>query len=243
MHKPLAALKDMAYPGRLILIGLDRAAEHVIVGYAITGRSASSQARKLRLQAGSIWTKPTDEEVLRQGKTDLLVYRAIAIGKGIAVSNGRQTEDIFKALRAEGEPEDILRNALESWSCEPDAPHFTPRLAGCVLPDAKACLSILRKESRASEERAFYPWVLEPGRAKMIATYAGRVENPLPSFDRAPLDTTIAAPDARSLAEALYDALAPAPSAPDYRVAVACVFAPLGDFEDFDAAIINRNER
>ena len=42
----------------------------------------------------AVWTRPTDPEILKTGRPDLLVYPAIMIGKGIAVSNGRQTADI-----------------------------------------------------------------------------------------------------------------------------------------------------
>src|SRR5512135_1616387 len=108
MTNPLAPLRAMIYPGRVIIIGAAPGGARALVLYAITGRSASSQARRLRREAGSVWTEPTDEETLRQGNPELLVYRALALDSGIAVSNGRQTEDIDGTLRSRGREADPL---------------------------------------------------------------------------------------------------------------------------------------
>jgi len=243
MNRPLAALEGMTYPGRLILIGLNHFGEKVVVAYAITGRSPSSQARRLRLEGQSIWTEPTEREILRQGREELLIYRAIVIGEALVVANGRHIEDIVKVIGRAKEPEGILQQGLKGWTFEPDAPHFTPRISGCVLAAGSACLSLLRKRKDGKEERSFFSWILEPGWGKMIATYRGQERNPLPAFDGDPLDLPIAAEDAPSLAEDMFDSLAPIPPAPDYRVAVACVYASIGHFHDFEAHIINKGER
>ena len=77
----------MVYPGRIIIIGKSPAGEDVVM-YAITGRSPSSQARMLLIDEveKKIFVKPTDEETLKTGNPDLLVYPAIICGSGIAVS-------------------------------------------------------------------------------------------------------------------------------------------------------------
>jgi IMP cyclohydrolase len=243
MIDPLANLRAMSYPGRVILIGLDRAGEHVVAGYAITGRSPSSRARRLKLEADSIWTEPTDEEAMGKERLDLLIYRAIAIRRGIALSNGRQTEDILKAIQRGEEPEKSLRLALKGWSYEPDAPHFTPRISGCALPSGRACLSIIKRAGNGPVEKLFFPYDLKPGKGRMIATYSGREETPLPSFSGDPLTIEIKAKDAATLAEAFYSALEPKDSARDYRVAVTCVYTTYPDFLKLDAHIINKNER
>jgi IMP cyclohydrolase len=243
MIDSLANLNAMAYPGRIIMIGLDGPAEHVITLYAITGRSPSSQARRLKLQAGSVWTEPTDGEAIGKERHELLIYRAIAVGHGVAVSNGRQTEDVLKAVQAGEEPEKSLRLALEGWSYEPDAPHFTPRISGCALPSGRACLSIIKRAGNGTSEKLFFPYDLEPGKGRMIATYSGREETPLPSFSGDPLTMEIKAKDAATLAEAIYSALEPKDSARDYRVAVACVYASNPDFLKLDVHIINKSER
>lgn len=243
MIESLVEFEGMGYPGRVILIGLDQTAEHVVVGYAITGRSASSQARKLRLEGNSIWTVPTDEEAMRNERLELLIYRAIAIGRGIAVSNGRQTEDVSRAIQVGEEPEKILKHALVGWSYEPDAPHFTPRISGIVLPNGRACLSIIKRAGNGESEKHFFPYDIEPGKGRLIATYSGREETPLPSFSGGPLAVEIKATDATTMAEAVYSAFEPEDPGKDYRVGATCVYASNQDFLKFDVHVINRSER
>ncbi len=243
MTKSLAVLEGMTYPGRVILIGLDRTAEHVIAGYAITGRSPSSQARRLKLEAGNIWTEPSDEEAIKKDQAELLIYRAIAIGQGIAISNGRHTEEIVRAFGKRKDPEDVLRQALSNWSYEPDAPHFTPRISGCACPSGRACLSIIKRAGNGTSEKLFFPYGLEPGKGRIITTYTGKEATPLPSFFGDPLAVEIKAMDAATMAEAIYSALKPKDPDRDYRVAVACVYASSRDYLKFDVHIINKNER
>ncbi|MDH7511637.1 MAG: IMP cyclohydrolase [Clostridiales bacterium] len=243
MTKSLAVLEGMTYPGRVILIGLDRAAEHVIAGYAITGRSPSSQARRLKLEAGSIWTEPSEEEAIRKSQAKLLIYRAMAIGRGIAVSNGRQTEEIIRAFGKRKNPEDVLRQALRNWTYEPDAPHFTPRISGCALPNGRACMNIIKRAGNDTSEKLFFAYDLEPGKGRIITTYSGKEATPLPSFSGDPLAVEIKAKDATTMAEAIYSSLKPKDPEKDYRVAVACVYASSRDFLKFDAHIINKSER
>ena len=54
------ALQNMEYPGRMIILGRNREGTHVVVLYAVTGRSPSSQARKMDVRKDGIWTEPTD---------------------------------------------------------------------------------------------------------------------------------------------------------------------------------------
>lgn len=46
MSDPLEQLAKMDYPGRVVLLGMTQSGD-IFVAYAITGRSASSQARIL----------------------------------------------------------------------------------------------------------------------------------------------------------------------------------------------------
>ena len=90
--------------------------------YAITGRSPSSQARRLVIdeQEQKIFVRPTDEETLKTGNPDLLVYAAIMCGKGrIAVSNGKQTGDVFKALQGESRVSRVLQAGLSAGNMSP----------------------------------------------------------------------------------------------------------------------------
>lgn len=239
----LAKLSAMAYPGRIIIIGQNADADKCVVVYAITGRSPSSQARELAIKGNAVWAMPTDENVLKQGNIDLLVYTAIAFGRGIAVSNGRQTADILNQIQNKDEPEQVLSSGLGHWTYEPDSPHFTPRISGCILPSGKACLSIIKKGKDGSAERSFFAWTLEPGKGKLITTYTGKEEHPLPSFTGNPLLIEIKERSAAALAEAVYATLRPQNPEKDYRVAVACVYAEIAQLQKYEVHIINRKKR
>lgn len=244
MAIPLDELRSMAYPGRIIIIGAGPGP--AMVAYAITGRSPASQARRLRLENRNIWTEPTDDKALKKGNPELLVYRALAFETGIAVSNGRQTEDIAAALRAsdgEADPLSLLAEALRGWTYEPDDPHFTPRISGCVLESGRAGLSIIRRGGQGAAERAVFSWDLEPRRGKFVATYQGVEENPLPPFSGVPGVVELPWAMARPMAEAVFEALAPAGGGKDYRVSVACLAADLDDLSGADIHIINQHER
>jgi len=243
MQKGLENLEAMEYPGRVIIIGKDNSGENIIVIYAITGRSSSSQARKLIMEKGAVWTKPTDETILRRGNIDLLVYPAIYVVKGIAVSNGRQTEDIIEHLYQSQSPPEVLRSALEHWDYEPDAPNFTPRISGCILPEEKAALSIIKRASDGSSIKSIYEIPLISGRGKMITTYNGENQEPLPSFSGEPLDAGFEEQSVEDVAEAVYQALAPKKQGKDYRVAVACLFSKDLAENEYEVHIINRHER
>jgi IMP cyclohydrolase len=235
----------MPYPGRLIIIGGGPGMDRVIVVYAVTGRSAASQARRLTFEGSAVWTEPLDEETLKKGKADLLIYRAIAIDRRIAGSNGRQTDDIARELKQAGEevrPDDILARSLEGWTYEPDAPHFTPRISGCVLTGGAAGLSILKKQEDGTRLAEFFPWTIEPGKGRLIATYAGSEASPLPSFQGEPIEIGIGEAGAKEAAEAVFTALAPQDPAKDYRVAVAGISALRANLRNYDVHIINRRE-
>ncbi|MBN2408460.1 MAG: hypothetical protein JXE07_01885 [Candidatus Aminicenantes bacterium] len=235
----------MPYPGRIILIGASSETDKVIVAYAVTGRSAASQSRRFTFEASAVWTEPLGDEAEKTGNADLLFYRAIAIGRMIAVSNGRQTDDIAKALKKAGEqdrPDDLLARALENWTYEPDGPHFTPRISGCVLTGGGAGLSSIRRGADGARVASFCSWALEPGQGRLITTYAGPEENPLPSFPGEPAAVEIGEGTAREMAEAVDMALKPARPEKDYRVAVACISALRANLRNYDVHIINRRE-
>ncbi|HEX2694542.1 MAG TPA: IMP cyclohydrolase, partial [Acidobacteriota bacterium] len=65
MDRAHANLSAMEYPGRIIVIGRAPAGSRTAVIYAITGRSPSSQARKLEWREDGVWVRPTDEEALK----------------------------------------------------------------------------------------------------------------------------------------------------------------------------------
>lgn len=246
MDRALAKLSAMEYPGRIIIIGSDPTGSRTAVIYAVTGRSPSSQARKLEWREEGVWVRPTDEEVLKKGNPDLLIYPAVLFSaRGVAVSNGKQTGDVERRLAetAGATPVEVLARGLPGWDYEPDAPIFTPRISGCVLPGPKAALSVIKKGAGHEALRSYYEVPLEPGAGKLVATYDGLNKDPLRSFPGDPLDVALDASDAAGLAESVYEALKPRDGGRDLRVAVACLLA--GDLarNQYETAIINRHER
>ncbi|MBN2207211.1 MAG: hypothetical protein JW742_07390 [Candidatus Aminicenantes bacterium] len=233
----------MEYPGRLIVLGRTPSGRPAAL-YAVTGRSPSSQARALVRQGSGIWTKPTDEDVLKTGNPELLVYpAALFFAGGIAVSNGRQTEDCAgRAVPGETSGEFLVR-ALSGWEYEPDAPIYTPRISGCLRAEGGAAFHIVRRAEDGAASRFVYDLPLDPGRGRMIATYAGPNRTPLPTWDGPPTEVELRADDPEGLAGALYDALAPVPGSADFRVAAAAAVAGDDGYGSVAAAIVNRHER
>ena len=240
MASPLSPLEKLAYPGRLIIIGRAPDGAAVVV-YAITGRSASSQARRLVQRDGGVWVEPTDEDVLRQGRVDLLVYPALLFASGgVAVSNGKQTADVRDAMAGSASPVAALAAALARWDFEPDGPAFTPRISGCVTA-AGAALSIVKRAPDGATLRSYFEVPASPDQGRFVSTYRGENRDPLPAFVGEPQAIDLPPGGARETAEAVYAALGPRPGSPDFRVAVACA-RELGA-SSREVHIINRHER
>ncbi len=242
MSNDFSVLRNKEYPGRLIIIGRDPSGENLIIVYAITGRSPSSQARRIDVTAEGAWVTPTDKEILKEAKSELLIYPAILYGRGIAVSNGRQTSDIKDALSRDLDPVDILSSSLSQWDYEPDAPTFTPRISGCVLPDGKAALSIIKRKEQGSSSRSYFKIPMLPSKGKMISTYSGINRDPLPSFEGEPEDVPLIYRTAEETAKAVDLALRAPKDKPDFRVAVVCVFLKEFTTTEFNISVINRSE-
>jgi IMP cyclohydrolase len=243
MDKTQGPLTTIEYPGRLIAMGLASSGGRAVIVYAITGRSPSSQARKLVLRDGGIWVQPTDEDVLKTGNVDLLVYPALLFGPaGLAVSNGKQTADIRDGLGSGAGPIGVLAKALAAWDFEPDAPIFTPRISGCLVRGS-AGLSLVRRGESGETLRSYFEVPLREGEGRLVSTYEGPNRDPLPSFTGEPRRVGLSGSSARETAEEVYRVLGPVLPQKDFRVAVACVSIPLAGTGDLDVHIINRHER
>ncbi|MBR9675521.1 hypothetical protein GOV05_00775 [Candidatus Woesearchaeota archaeon] len=238
----LDELEKMKYPGRVIIIGQSPKGENMAL-YAITGRSPSSQARKLEEEPGysRISVRVTDEDALSKGDRDLLVYPAIQIRDGgVVVSNGIQTKDIGKKVRENRTPKEILEKGLEEYSYEPDKPNFTPRISGVIFND-EAALSILKKYTHHSSwpNRGYFPVPLVPGEGKLITTYTGQNRDPLPSFEGEPISVELPFLTVEDAVERMYEALGPKPDQPDFRVSAAGIYIKGGEVHH---DIINRHD-
>ncbi len=236
----LKPIRDMEYPGRLIIIGKNLSGDNVLM-YAVTGRSPSSQARKLELdQSGKkILVKPTDEEILKTGNPELLIYPALVLNSGIAISNGKHTDGIVSSINNNKSPVAVLTDGLKNWEYEPDEPAYTPRISGCIIDNA-AALSIIKRAENGLALRYYYEIPLISGKGKMIATYTGVNKNPLPSFHGEPIDIDISFSNADEAANSFYTALGPEHGNDDFRVAAAVVF--INNSGTADISIKNRIE-
>jgi IMP cyclohydrolase len=243
MDTAATTLASLEYPGRLIVIGAAPQGGRAVIVYAITGRSPSSQARKLVRRDGGVWVEPTDEATLKQGNVELLVYPAVLFGpSGIAVSNGRQTGDVRDRLDTGTAPVAALAAALAGWDFEPDAPIFTPRISGC-LAAAGAGLSVIRRGPSGESLKSFFEVGLRPGEGRLVSTYEGPNADPLPVFRGEPRFVALAGASAAETAEAAYRELGPGPAGKDFRVAVACLHVDPSRPGAADVRIINRHER
>ncbi|MEK6933345.1 MAG: IMP cyclohydrolase [Nanoarchaeota archaeon] len=239
----LKVLSDMDYPGRFIMLGRADNCDVVAV-YGITGRSTSSQAR--RLVKKNVWEKgfsihvePTDPELIISGNQDLLIYPAIIVEKNdVVVSNGRQTEDLLYKLEYNN-PLHSLVIHHKNWDYEPDHPNYTPRITGCIK-DEKAALGIIKRSNSGMALRQLFEIELFAGKGKLIATYTGKNMDPLPSFTGEPLSVNLErlTESASTTAKSFYDALAPKNPALDFRVSVAAVHKSTR--REIDISIINR---
>jgi IMP cyclohydrolase len=246
MIRGLESLAAMRYPGRGIILGRGVGGRESVVVYFITGRSPSSQARQLVWDSGTLWTRPTDEDALKKGRVDLLIYPAVIVTEsGLAVSNGKQTEDLAKALTPGFEPRRALEGALRSWSFEPDAPIFTPRISGCVDRTGRASLHIVRRgPGGGNDPRAFAYSGFRKGSGVLLTTYAGPDRRVCPAFRGRPGPVRLTmSRTARETAEAVYRALRPPRGKRDFRVAVACLFFEAETGKVGQTSIINRLER
>jgi IMP cyclohydrolase len=116
-NENFSVLEKMAYPGRFIITG-SLANEKNVVIYGLSGRSASSQARVLKSRKQNdlltVFTEPTDPEVLAKGDPALLVYDAlITDSETTVVSNGAQTNKLWEAGQLYSKLNDVKKNISE----------------------------------------------------------------------------------------------------------------------------------
>jgi len=246
----LEALSAMEYPGRFIILGKLETGQELVV-YGVTGRSESSRARRFEQDKGIIRTAPTNPEVLKKGNPKLLIYNAIRkLDKNIVVSNGAQTDLIYDAIHSldfDKSPAEIFASAfrnpclvdgIDLTAFEPDEPNYTPRISGLLTPRG-AGLAIA-KHQNGRVLRTFFDFPLVPGRGKLIATYTGVNQNPLPSFAGEPLDIGIPFTGLQSLAQVFYDAIFPRAADKDFRVGVAVVSYDR-TLDHISSSIVNRD--
>jgi IMP cyclohydrolase len=251
MTDDLICLESMIYSGRGITLGMTIEGLP-FVGYTLTGRSESSQARRLTYDKSneSISTEVTDLEQLNKGNPALLIYPAIQkAGNRIVASNGLQTklfaEKSRKSMPFVG-PAEILSGPLmkpvvveciDITSYEPDKPNYTPRINGCIDHLGRAGFSIVKKTDEG-KMFCYYPIKLSPGQAFVITTYKGGNENPLVSFEGKPMEAHFSSLTSSGIAMRLYEAIR-ANSHGDFKAAAACMI--LNKDDSVSQTIVNRH--
>lgn len=231
--------KERVYPGRVIIVGKSPQGDDVIM-YAITGRSPSSQARMLEHNSdnGVVLVKPTDEEILKTGDPELLIYPAIYYKNGLVFGNGVQTKDIFEHYDSERHSVNVLLNGQSNWSYEPDAPNYTPRISGVITDNCS--ISILKRAVDSTTLRYFFQVSMIDGIGKLITTYNGYNESPLLSYNGEPTDVEIPWDNPEDCVKGLYKALGPSEGTDDYRVTAAALYRTSN--KGISLKIINRCE-
>lgn len=181
-HKLEQLLADNTYPGRGIVIGITQDGKHAAVAYFIMGRSENSRNRIFVETADGIRTEAFDPAKLED--PSLIIYHPIrALGRGLIVTNGDQTDTIRDFLE-KGLP---FEQALKTREFEPDGPNWTPRISGLLSPDGSYKLSILKSadpEGSACARQTFeYPGI--HGVGHFLHTYV-QDGNPIPTFQGEP---------------------------------------------------------
>ena len=179
-------VRENAYPGRGIVLGLTPSGKEAVIAYFIMGRSANSRNRVFDPIPGGIRTMAADPAKLED--PSLIIYNPVlTLGNSHIVTNGDQTDTVYDFMK-EGK---TFEEALRTRTFEPDGPNWTPRISGLVqLEDGKMQykLSILKSADGNGESvRRYFFEYPQPvaGEGHFIHTYKCD-GNPIPSFEGEP---------------------------------------------------------
>ncbi len=176
-------LRANPYPGRGIVLGRSADGKYAVIAYFIMGRSENSRNRIFAPTEDGIRTQAYDPSKMED--PSLIIYHPVRFYEGkTIVTNGDQT-DTIRDFFAQGK---CYRHALMTREFEPDAPNYTPRISGVVLPDGSYKLSILKsfQGDPSCCCRCFFEYDHPvAGYGHFIHTYMGD-GSPLPSFEGEP---------------------------------------------------------
>jgi hypothetical protein len=182
----LRRLLENEYPGRGIIVGRSADGSHVIQVYWLMGRSENSRNRLLVERGPVVRTAAADPAKLED--PSLVIYTAMREIPGhFLVSNGDHTDALAEGIQGGRTFEEVLADCRH----EPDAPHWTPRIAGDVTLNgskARFSLAILKADpfdSSRTLREIFHYEDCPPGIGWCVTTYRGN-RNPLPSFTGEP---------------------------------------------------------
>ena len=186
INQNMDKLQRNQYPGRGIVLGMTPDGQNLVQIYWIMGRSANSRNRIFETEDGFVKTKAFDEAKLEDPSL-IIYYPARHYQNQHIITNGDQTDTIYKALQEGGS----FESALATRVFEPDAPNYTPRISGLTNLDGGQFvyqLSIIKtvdhNPEHCSHQFFNYQKALA-GVGHCIHTYEGD-GNPLPSFSGEP---------------------------------------------------------
>lgn len=183
-------LASNPYPGRGLVIGRAPSGDWLQV-YWLMGRSTGSRNRVFVADGETLATRPF-EEGGAVGDASLTLYAAMRspLAGAHVVTNGDQTDTVCEALEQGGRF--AFEEALATREREPDAPNYTPRIAGLLdlrgaHPElALAILKASPADPEATDRFHFRPALPPPGLGLGLTTYRGDGD-PLPPFEGEPL--------------------------------------------------------
>ncbi|HYH02118.1 MAG TPA: IMP cyclohydrolase, partial [Bacillota bacterium] len=130
INQNMDRLRQNAYPGRGIVLGMTPDRQNLVQVYWIMGRSANSRNRIFEVENGFVKTKAFDEAKLED--PSLIIYYPARDHQDLhIITNGDQTDTIYKALQEGASFEKVLATRV----FEPDAPNYTPRISGLTNLD------------------------------------------------------------------------------------------------------------
>ncbi|MFA5877778.1 MAG: IMP cyclohydrolase [Candidatus Staskawiczbacteria bacterium] len=195
------ALSRNPYPGRGIVIGMDKTGQNMVQIYWIMGRSENSRNRVFSSDGGRLFTEAADPAKVKDPR--LIIYNAMKENDQLfVVTNGVQTDLVISVGNFMG--------AMNICQYEPDAPNFTPRISGIcsfIENEPSFRLAVLRKSLWSDTcDRLFYSYEeISNGFGFCVTTYSGD-GNPLPAFTGEPLLMPLRA-DIDSVARFYWEAL------------------------------------
>ena len=105
-------LRENAYPGRGIVLGLAPGGTKAAIAYFIMGRSANSRNRVFAEEPDGIRTQAADPA--RMEDPSLIIYHPVRqMGRGLIVTNGDQTDTILEFLK-QGLPMEQAQRQLQA---------------------------------------------------------------------------------------------------------------------------------
>ena len=180
------ALAAQKYLGRGIIVGKSEDSTCAAAAYFITGRSENSRNRIFVRDGDGIRTQAFDPAKLTDAR--LIIYPPVrVVGTHTIISNGSHTNGIFAGIKR-GEP---LAEVWKTFTFEPDAPHYTPRIAALIdIADSVLHfeLAIVKTADAHSKSCAHFVFSFntpQNGEGRFIHTYQDD-GNPLPSFEGEP---------------------------------------------------------